>query len=46
MGKYRQNLVFKSGFGLDSPLYGSIGIMLDKIFRGKMAPFPLSDFSE
>lgn len=46
MGKYQQNLVVKSDFGLDSPLYGSIGIILDKIFHGEIAPFPLSDFSE
>lgn len=46
MGKYQQNLVVKSDFGLDSPLYGSIGMILDKIFNAEIAPFPFSDFSE
>ena len=38
IGKYRQNLVVKSDFGLDSPLYGSAGIVIDKIFSGEFSP--------
>lgn len=40
IGKYRQNLVVKSDFGLDSPLYGSAGIVLDKIFSAEIPPSP------
>lgn len=40
IGKYRQNLVVKSDFGLDSPLYGSAGIILDKIFSAEIPPSP------
>ena len=36
--KYRKNLVVKSPFGLDSPLYGSVGIVIDKIFNGEIYP--------
>lgn len=35
---YKENLVVKSLFGLDSPLYGSVGIVLDKIFSGEIYP--------
>ena len=28
----------QSGFGSDSPLYGSIGMLLDRIFRGELPP--------
>ena len=30
--------VGKSEFGLDSPLYGSVGIVIDKIFNGEIYP--------
>lgn len=38
MAKYQKNLVVKSPFGLDSPLYGSVGIVIDKIFNGEIYP--------
>lgn len=46
MGKYQQNLVVKSDFGLDSPLYGSVGIIIDKIFNAEIDPSARIDFSE
>ena len=30
----------QSGFGADSPLYGSVGMLLDRIFRGELSPLP------
>lgn len=38
LAPYRENLVVKSPFGLDSPLYGSAGIVIDKIFSGEIYP--------
>ena len=30
----------QSDFGADSPLYGSVGMLLDRIFRGALSPLP------
>lgn len=38
LAKRQKNLVVKSCFGLDSPLYGSVGIVLEKIFSGDIYP--------
>ncbi|MGI5893807.1 MAG: ROK family protein [Candidatus Merdivicinus sp.] len=45
-GKYRDTIVVKSDFGLDSPLYGSVGIVLDKIFTAELDPSTRTDFSD